>query len=486
MRTVRLTQTFATTTELEPWQRAAVEKVKPARVAGLFMEMGTGKSRTAIEIVHRRARKIDRVVWFCPVSLKRTVYEEIVKHTDCRDVYCFDDRTTDETVPRDARWVVVGLESLSSSDRVTWAVREIVTGATFVILDESSYIKGDRAKRTARATLLAEPAKYRLILTGTPLSNGVADLFAQMKFLSPKILGYHSWYTFARNHLEFSEKYPGLVVRSHDEDVLAAKIAPYVYQVTKAEAMSLPGKTYRTRGCRLTGEQQDAYDFAKEEILNIVDLEDFKPYTIFRLFGALQQITSGFWNRRITDGRQLAPDDPYEFLTFRDDRLPALLGAVGDVPDDEKVIIWAKFRYDIDRIAAALRDEYGLDSVALFTGDTPQAERPREVERFRGPARFFVSTQSCGGHGLTLNEAHRAIFYSNGFKYSERLQAEDRCHRIGQAHEVEYVDIHANETIDDRIADALARKENVAAAFRREVDAVREDKAKLKDLVKIL
>jgi SNF2 family DNA or RNA helicase len=483
---VRSTRAFATTTELTPWQRQAVEKVKPARVGGLFMEMGTGKSLTAIELVRRRARKVDRVIWFCPVSLKRTVYEEILKHTDCEDVYCFDDRTTAETVPRDVRWIVVGLESLSTSDRVTWAVREIISDRTFVILDESSYIKGDRAIRTARATLLSEPAQYRLILTGTPLSNGVADLFSQMKFLSPKILGYHSWYTFARNHLEFSETHPGLVVRTHDEDVLAAKIAPYVYQVTKAEAMCLPEKRYRTRFCSLTGDQQWAYERAKEEILSIVELDDFKPYTIFRLFTILQQIASGFWNRRITEGCRLAPDDPYEFLTFADRRLPTFLDAVADIPEREKVIVWAKFRYDIDRIAATLREQYGEDQVALFTGDTPQADRPREVERFRGPARFFVSTQSCGGHGLTLNEAHHAIFYSNGFKYSERLQAEDRCHRIGQEHEVEYIDIHAGGTIDDRIAAALAKKQNVAAEFRREVDAVKDDKAKLRDLVKVL
>lgn len=149
-------QTFATTTDLMPWQQAAVRKLKPTRVGGLFMEMGTGKTRTIIEIVRQRARKIDRVVWFCPVSLKETVRLEILKHTDCQDIYVFDDRTTAETVPRDARWIIVGLESLSSSDRVTFAVHEIITDKTFVILDESSYIKGHKSIRTARATLLAE------------------------------------------------------------------------------------------------------------------------------------------------------------------------------------------------------------------------------------------------------------------------------------------------------------------------------------------
>ncbi len=480
-------QTFGTTTDLMAWQRAAVKKLRPTRVGGLFMEMGTGKTRTAIEMVRQRAHKIDRVVWFCPVSLKATIRLEILKHTDCRDVYVFDGRSTAETVPMDARWIIIGLESLSSSNRVTFAAHAIISEKTFVILDESSYIKGHRSIRTARATLLAEKARYRFVLTGTPISQGVEDLFSQMKFLSPKILGYRSWYTFARNHLEYSEKYPGMIVASHDTDQLAAKVAPYVYQVTKAECMNLPGKKHETRYCTMTWEQQAAYDAAKNEILLQIDIfeDEFKPYTIFRLYGVLQQIASGFWNRRLCEDNELSPYDKFEFLTFPDERLNTLMEIIGEIPAEEKVIIWAKFKYDINRIVAALREEYGPDAVAMFTGDTPIPSRQGEVEKFRGPARFFVATQSCGGHGLTLNEAHHVIFYTNSFKYSERLQAEDRCHRMGQGHEVTYIDI-IGPGIDERIWAALSRKENVATAFKREVDAVKDDKMKLKDLVKLL
>lgn len=476
---------FETTTELMPWQQAAVEKLKPTRVGGLFMEMGTGKTRTIIEIVKQRIQKIDKVVWFCPVSLKDTIRLEILKHTDCGDIYQFDDKTTADTIP-DARWIIVGLESLSSSNRVTFAVNSLITEKTFVILDESSYIKGHKAKRTERATFLTEKANYRFVLTGTPLSQGVEDLFSQMKFLSPKILGYRSWYTFARNHLEYSEKHPGLIVASHDTDQLASKIAPYVYQVTKAECMSLPGKKFKTKYCSLTNDQQYAYQMAKDKMLFEIDFdEEFKPYTIFRLYGALQQISSGFWNRRICSRGRLCPEDEYEFLTFEDNRFDALLEVVRGIPEDEKVIIWAKFRYDINRIVSGLREKYGSDSVAVFTGDTKIKDRQNEVDKFKSSSRFFVATQSCGGHGLTLNEASHVIFYSNSFKYSERLQAEDRCHRMGQDKEVHYIDIISS-GIDEKIWESLSKKENVAESFRHEVDSVKNDKAKLKDIVKLL
>lgn len=472
---------FSTTTELMPWQEAAVNKLKPTRVGGLFMEMGTGKTRTAIELIKRRQSKIDKIVWFCPVSLKTTVYLEILKHTDSKDIYVFDDSTTSENIPR-ARWIIVGIESLSSSNRVVFAVNSIITEKTFVILDESSYIKGHRAKRTERVTHIAERSKYRFVLTGTPVSQGVEDLFSQMKFLSPQILGYRSWYTFANNHLEYSERHPGLIVRTHNTEQLAAKIAPYVYQVTKEECMTLPGKKYKTKNFSLTTEQREAYEEAKNEILlNIDMMDDFKPYTIFRLYSVLQQIASGFWNHRHVKGDVLSPYK-YGFLTFPDNRLETLLNIL---PSNSKTIIWAKFRYDIDRIVSSLQECYGSESVAVFTGSTPQKQRQAEVDKFKNSARFFVSTQSCGGHGLTLNEAENVIFYTNSFKYSERLQAEDRCHRIGLDHEVTYYDI-IGPGIDDKIWEALSRKENVADSFKREVDSIKDDRAKLKDLIKLL
>jgi SNF2 family DNA or RNA helicase len=248
----------------------------------------------------------------------------------------------------------------------------------------------------------------------------------------------------------------------------------------------LPGKHYQTKYFKLTREQRDAYEAAKNEILLLIDLDDFKPYTIFRLYNVLQQIASGFWNRRICKYHMgLSEEDTFKFLTFEDNRLPALFNIISRIQADEKVIIWAKFRYDVDRIVSELRECYGPESVSVFTGSTKQKDRQAEVEKFRGHARFFISTQSCGGHGLTLNEARHVIFFSNSFKYSERLQAEDRCHRFGQDHEVTYYDI-IGPGIDEKIWESISRKENVADSFKREVDAVKDEKAKLKDLVKLL
>ncbi len=465
-------------TELMPHQIPAVQKVLPSRIGALFMDMGLGKSRTAFDLVYQRQERIDKVVYFCPVSLKETVRQEILKHTGSSDICVFDHKVTDRTLPK-AFWYIIGIESMSASTRMVLAANKLITSKTMVILDESSYIKGHYAKRTLRITKIAERAKYRLILTGTPISQGVVDLFSQMRFLSPKILGYDSFYSFAANHLEYSEKYPGMIVRAHNTEYLAAKIAPYVYQVTKEECLDLPTKIYTTRYFGMAYEQSRAYEEAKNEILGELERDEFDTTVIFRLFGVLQQIASGFWHRKVRRRR-------FELLEFEHRRIDTLMDAIREIPEDQKIIIWAKFQYDIEHIAAALREKFGEDCVALFYGKLSEKERARQVSLFRGPTRFFLATQSAGGHGLTLNESHYVIFYNNGFKYSERIQAEDRCHRIGQEEKVTYIDIQCCCGIEERIAIALSNKGNVVEEFREEVERVKDKKDALKELIKKL
>lgn len=470
---------WQTTTALYSWQQRAVDKLLPSRVGGLLMDMGTGKTRTAIELAHLRQRKIDRVVWFCPVSLKETAEQEIVKHTDCGpdEILVFDDRTGQKDLPK-RFWNIIGLESMSSSNRVTLAAASLIDEKTFVIVDESSYIKGHHARRTERITRLSDRARYRMILTGTPLSQGVVDLYAQMRFLSPKILGYNSFYSFARNHLEYHPDYPGLIVASHNTDWLAAKIQPYVYQVQKSECLDLPEKLYDTLYFGMTDQQAELYWQAKQEILlNVPDELIDSSYVIFRLFGALQQITCGFWHRYVYD-ESMRRLRYHEYIDVPHHRLDRLAYAVERIGPGGPVIVWAKYQRSIGEIAGLLRQEYGEQCLAEYHGQLNERQRNAELARFRAGARFLVATQATGGHGLTLNEAAHHIFYCNGFKYSERIQAEDRSHRIGQTRPVTYADIVCRGSIDERIQKSLSDKEDAVVAFRKTVQAVKDMKRK--------
>ncbi len=461
------------TTRLLPHQAEAVTKLLPSRVGGLFMEMGTGKSRTAIELARLRQRKIDRVIWYCPVSLKTTVAHEIGKHTDCGDgqIHVFDDKTREDTVPPDRFWYVVGIESMSLGARALYAVLQLIDERTLVIVDESTYIKGHWSKRTRRVTQISERARYRLILTGTPITQGVVDLYAQMRFLSPKILGYNSFYSFANNHLVYSTRNRGQIVRTLGYEWIIERIKPYVYQVTKDECLALPDKLYEDRYCRLSPEQKDAYQAAKEEfaddLLRYIDEDSdlSNGIAIFRLFSRLQSIACGI----------------YDGVPIPHNRL-GLLSAVLVGVNDSHVVIWAKYRKNVAQIVERIQSEGGV--AWGYDGTVPERQRQGLLDNWRRSGGCLVATQSLGSHGLDLTAASTVIFYARGFKYSENIQAEDRCHRIGQTRPVTYISLWADCGIEDRVGDALRRKESALDRLRGEIDKVKKSgRAKLREYI---
>jgi SNF2 family DNA or RNA helicase len=462
-------------------QKAAIAKFKSLRVGGLFMEMGTGKTLNLLYLAYERRYKIDKVVYFCPVNLKETVLYEIEKHLTSACTYVFDDKTTMGNIPK--AWIyIVGIESIGQSDRVTLCANDLITENTMVIVDESDTCKNHQAIRTQRITQMASRARYRFIATGTPVGEGVVDLYSQMYLLSPDILGYKSFYSFARNHLEYSKDHKGLIVRSLNTDVIARKIEPYVFQVKKEECLDLPDRQYLSRYCAMSYGQKTLYARAKEEILNSVPDDEIDSYTIFRLFTALREIVSGFWNR-LPDpdsnhwwSEQFEP----EFLTVDHDRLDLLLSVIQEIPPSEKVILWVNFRHCTEQVVTALTEQYGPDSLSQFHGAT--IDRNAEISKWRDSTRFLVASPKCGSRGLTLNESAYTIFYNNDFPYRVREQAEARNHRIGQSRKPTYIDLICQDSIDTRIFRALLNKENLVQSFKREMDKLKPAKLKAKIL----
>jgi SNF2 family DNA or RNA helicase len=457
--------------ELMAHQKAAADKLKGLRVGGLFMEMGTGKSLTLLELVKQRKHKIDRVVYFCPVNLKATAAHEIQKHSDAT-AYVFDDKTTMGKIP-EAHIYVIGVESIGQSDRVTLCANSLITDRSLVIIDESDTCKNHKAIRTRRLIHMASRAKYRFIATGTPVGEGVVDLYAQMYFLSPDILGYKSFYSFAANHLEYSEERKGLIVRSLNTDVIAAKIEPFVYQVKKDECLDLPDRQYLGRYMEMTYGQKTLYNRAKQEILMSVPDDEIDSYVIFRLFTALREIVSGFWYRRPDpnpDHRWAEQFEP-ELLTCGHCRTDLLLATIEEIAPSEKIIIWVNFQYCVNEVVDTLMENHGAEAIAQFHGLT--TDREEQIDRWRNDARFLVASPKCGGRGLTLNESTYTIFYNNDFPYRVREQAEARNHRIGQTRKPTYIDLICRESIDDRIFSALIKKENLVQAFKKEMDKLK-------------
>lgn len=474
---------FNVITELMPHQNDAVNKMLPSLVGALFMDMGTGKSLTAIKLASLRKYqgKIDKVVWCCPVSLKINTQRQIITHTDAifDEVHLFNSKTTDKKLKK-TFWHVVGIESIGQSDRVTVALNALVDDRTMLIVDESSFIKGHRSKRANRLIEIGKKAKYRLILTGTPISQGIEDLYTQMTFLSDKILGYRSWYSFRRAHIEYSEKYKGKIEKRMNHDYLAMRIAPYVYQVKKEECITLPEKSSSSCYVDLTDEQRKYYDIAKEIFFEeITSCEEETPVAIYRLFGSLQSIVNGVMPSHYLEEGE-APK------TLKNAKIGELLRVLRNV-ENKHVVIWVKYVASVHVLNEVIKKEYPETNISLYFGELNESEKNIELQRWRERGGLLVATQSSGGYGLTLVESAYSIFFSNSFKYSERIQAEDRLHRIGQVNPVHYVDIWCDCGIEDRIRKALIAKANALEYFQEEVERVRKlGSDAIKELLKSL
>lgn len=444
-------------TKLMDHQKKAISKLKGIRVGALFMEMGTGKTRTAIELVNLRIHKIDRVIYFCPCSIRTTIRLEFEKHTDWEcSIY-----------PHVSFVTIIGIESISMSNSIYLKTRELITDRTFVIVDESILIKNIQAKRTKRIIEMTAATKYRLIMCGTPMSQGIVDLYSQMKFLSPKILGYNSFITFSNAHIGYSEKYPGRIDRYYNEGFIAAKINPYTYQVTKKECVDLPDKIYYSEYFDMSKAQKSLYRQVMNELLMEIEYEDFKSYTLFRLFTALQQITSS-----------IIPKD-FESVNMRNPRLELLNSLLERI--EYPVIVFAKYIDDIGYI----KDEH--HEFRYIDGGVNEKEKEKILlNYYKGKIKGLVITQQSGSYGLNLQGAKTVIFYNNQFSYNIRKQAEDRVHRIGTEHSVNYIDIICNNSIDDRINASLSRKSNIVKDFKHELDKIKENKDKKKRLEELL
>ncbi len=444
--------------ELLPHQKLAVEKLIKLKVGALFMEQGTGKTITTLEIARIRfeSGKINHVVWLCPCSAKGNIKREITRH-------CPNEMLD--------RFTICGIETLSSSIQTNLYLMDLVQRSKcFMVVDESLLIKNPKAYRTERITALSQECTYRIILNGTPVSRNEADLFAQFFLLDWRILGYKSYWSFAANHLEYDQY--GQLRRVLKTDVLAEKIEPYTFQVTKKECLELPDKHYYTEYFCLTDGQQEEYYNVSERLLYEVD--EFKPETIYRLFAGLQAVISGKRLQFNTVGNHF---ETFEFFDnpLDNPRIGLLLDMLAG--NDEKAIIFCHYESEISQLCSLLPD------AARFDGKMSHKTREYSLKQFAGDKKYLVANRNCAGYSLNLQFCHNIIYMSNDWDLGTRLQSEDRIHRIGQSVDVTITDICAQDTIDVKILDCLHRKESLLDSLKLDIKNCVGIKNKLQKII---
>ena len=363
------------------------------------------------------------------------------------------------------RIFVVNVEALSSAAGAKEACLAFLAcpaRRSMMAIDESTVIRNDRALRTKQVMALKAFADLRRILTGLVSPRSPRDLYTQFEFLDWRILGHESIVTFKRRYcvLESTQVPVGkdedgktkwrrieTIVAYRNLEELQKKIEPYSYRVLKKDCLDLPPKIYQRRDVALTDQQKQLYnDLVLFSTAELSSLAHVTTNMVITKLLRLHQIVCGH-----------VVDEEGNEHDVDSNRISGIMDLLSD--HSGKAIIWSNYRREVDKIVAALEEEYGEGSVAQFHGGNTKT-RLKDEGRFLNDSncRFMISTQSSGGRGNTWVNANLVVYFSNSYDLEMRMQSEDRCHRDGLKHSVTYVDLVSPRTVDEKILKALRKK----------------------------
>jgi len=453
-------------------QLTALEKSWNKETYAYFMEMGTGKTKVLIDNVSMLydKGKIDGALIVAPKGVIKTWYEQelpthLVDHIENVTVLWQPNITKGQQEKLESLFetetalhiLVMNVEAFSTDKGMKFASKFLNSHKTLMAIDESTTIKTPTAKRTKNIISLSKHAKYKRIMTGSPVTKNPLDLYTQCLFLDPFLLDFQSYYAFRNRYAVMKSMH----VRGRTIQVVHAfqnlaelsdKLQGFSYRVLKEDCLDLPPKNFTKRHIVLTSDQRKIYEQMKKTALATLNGKVTSTVTVLTQLMRLHQITCGHFTA--DDGStQLIPNN----------RITELMNVLEET--EGKAIIWANYQRDITNIIESIVEKYGPGSVVDYYGLTPQEERQENIKKFQNDknCRFIVGTPQTGGYGITLTQANTVIYYSNGYDLEKRLQSEDRAHRIGQTKSVTYVDLITEDTVDEKIVKALRDKINIAS-----------------------
>ena len=443
-----------------------------------FMDMGTGKSKVLIDnfsVLYDKGH-IGGVLIIAPKGVYRNwSSNEIPTHMPdhvLADICIWQPNHTQKFLTTwkklfednyNLKIFLMNIEAFSTRKGVEVAEKFLLAHSTLMAIDESTTIKSKNAKRTKSIVKLGKMAKYRRIMTGSPITKSPMDLYTQCEFLNPELLGHKSFYSFQYEYAIIKRRNLGSysfnqIVGYKNLKELNGLLDNFSYRVRKQDCLDLPDKVYTKRVVELSPEQAKMYSDLKKIALGICEEGTVTPTTILTQLLRLQQVCSG--HVKLDDGT---------IKTFSSAKIKELEAVVEEI--DGKAIIWANFTHDIESIVELLTKMYGENSVVSYYGATSTDQRDYAMSSFQNqnsPVRFFVGQPRTGGYGLTLTQASTVIYYSNSYDLEVRLQSEDRAHRIGQVNKVTYIDIIAEKTVDEKVLQALRSKIDIASVVLQE------------------
>lgn len=440
-------------------QRSAYSFAHGKDAALLAMDMGTGKTKVAIDLAVNWGSK--RILVVCPKSVLRVWNRELGVHMPKTgsDVLILDKGTAAKkrklaeaflANKGTTRWLVINYESLRSRPMALLAQR---MSWDLVILDESHRIKSASGVTSKIIARIGEKADRRLCLTGTPMPHSPLDLFGQFRFLDPGVFGT----SFGRFRDEFAithPRFPSQVRYWRNEDLLRKKLWEIAFRVEAEDVLDLPEVRHIEIPIKLSNKAQRIYDELEQEF--IAEVNESRTVTaghaLVRLL-RLQQITSGH-----------IKDDHGEVQEIDTAKRDVLMDILQDISPSEPVVVFCRFRHDLEQIRRA------AEIKRIRYSEVSGARKDLTAEGTILPETSLLGVQiASGGLGIDLTAARRAVYYSLGYSLGDYQQSLARVHRPGQEHPVTYYHLVADGTVDRRVVRALVKRQDVVQSILEEL-----------------
>lgn len=444
-----------------------------------FMEQGTGKTGTMINVLRRLFKHYGRplkTLIICPQIVVKNWAAEFELFSNCAEYV----QTLTGPTPKRIEAMktpgkhifVTNFEALHSCKGLLWEAKArgkeeirvpVEHGWEVVIIDESQRIKSPSAQSTKMAWKLGDKAHYRYILSGTPILDGVGeDIFAQYRFLDRgETFGTYigafkrEWMVDMNAGMPSARYFPDWKLKPGAESQLNERVYRKAVRVEKKDCLTLPPLVMQQIKVEMSPEQRKHYEEMKAHLITYLQSEACVAQTAVTKALRLLQITSGY----------MRLEDETVVSFKKNPRADALADLLEDMPK-QKVIIWAVFKENY-RTIADICTKLGRKAVFL-TGEQNHAEKDEAVHDFcKGDADTLIANPGAGGTGVNLVESPVAIWYSRSHRLEHRLQALARNHRGGSDmhQKITCIDLVAEQTIDEHVLACLDRKEDVAKAI---------------------
>lgn len=454
-------------------QKAAIDAAKDKDYFAFLFDCGVGKTATCIHVLRFKfglAGKLLPTLIICPVIVLQNWKAEWLKFSYVpAEKICVLIGTVELRISQFKKFrkmfgsdfvCVVNYEILVSSEKL---LKELLEWApTCLVIDESQRIKTPSSKRTKAVVKIAEKAKYRYLLTGTPILNSPLDIFSQWLALD---LGK----AFGKNYFIFRAKYfydknananknqkvfPLWHVRPDSFAEIHTLISPHSLRAKKEDCLDLPPLVKLKFLIDLSTEQRRHYSGMRDNFITFLSSSAVKADIALTKMLRLLQITSGYM---IDDARRV--------YTFNDTpRIKALTDLIEDISPNHKILVWSVFKENYNQIRNVC-EKLGVGYVEGH-GEISAKDKFKNVDDFNSNdnVRIFIGHPASVGLGVNLCSASYSIVYSRSWSLEQDVQSEARNYRAGsEIHsKVTKIDLIAKDTLEQGIIQVLEKKINDA------------------------